>query len=234
MRKNNWVKGRGANIELSGDLDINKNYGKSVRIAGSIKTVRGTYETLGKLFRLQEGRVSFSGSETINPFLDITALYRVSGVQIYVNISGTVEKPVLKLTSNPEMTETNIISYIVFGAPSDQIGSSDRASIQGAAAGVAGGIAAAQLEKLLGSKFALDVISVGGGGTGGPQVQVGKYLTQDLYIAYERETSESLINSSIITQNKVLLEYTIFRNISINGDVGGENPGVDVFYNFNY
>lgn len=233
MRKNNWVKGRGANIELKGDLDINKRYGQDVRIAGTITTVRGTYETLGKLFRIQEGTVNFTGSENINPLLDITALYRVSSVQIYVNISGTAEKPVLKLTSDPDMTETDIISYIVFGAPSDQISSGDRASIQGVATGVAGGIAAAQLEKILGSKFSLDVISVGGG-THGPQVEVGKYLTQDLYIAYERDTTESLIDSTTITENRVLLEYTIFKNVTINGDVGGENPGVDVFYNFNY
>ncbi|HVY54959.1 MAG TPA: translocation/assembly module TamB domain-containing protein [Thermodesulfobacteriota bacterium] len=233
MRKNNWVKGRGANIELKGDLDINKKYGEDVRISGTITTVRGTYETLGKLFRIQEGTVNFTGSEKINPLLDITALYRVSSVQIYVNITGTPEKPVLKLTSDPDMTETDIISYIVFGAPSDQIGSRDRASIQGVATGVAGGIAAAQLEKLLGSKLSLDVVSVGGG-TNGPQLEVGKYLTQDLYIAYERETSESLIDSTTITQNKVLLEYTIFKNVTINGDVGGENPGVDVFHNFNY
>lgn len=233
MRKNNWVKGRGANIELSGDLDIKKAFGQPVRIAGTINTVRGTYETLGKLFRIKEGRVSFSGTENINPFLDITALYRVSSAQIFVNISGTADKPVLKLSSDPPMSETDIVSYIVFGAPSDRIGSSNRASIQGAAAGVAGGIAAAQLEKLLGSKFSLDVISVGGG-TSGPQVEVGKYLTQDLYIAYERATTQSLLDSTTITENRVLLEYTVFKNVTINGDVGGENPGIDVFYNFNY
>ena len=233
MRKNNWVKGRGANIELKGDLDIDKAFGHDVRIAGTINTVRGTYETLGKLFRIQEGNVSFSGTEKINPFLDVTALYRVSGVEIYVNISGTAEKPVLKLSSDPVMSETDMISYIVFGAPSDQIGSGDRASIQGVATGVAGGIAAAQLEKLLGSKLSLDVISVGGG-TGGAQVELGKYLTQDLYIGFERETTQSLFDSTTITENRVLLEYTIFKNVTINGDVGGENPGADVFYNFNY
>jgi translocation and assembly module TamB len=233
MRQNNWVKGRGANIELKGDLDINKSFGHDVRIAGTINTVRGTYETLGKLFRIEEGSVSFTGTEKINPLLDVTALYRVSSVQIYVNISGTAEKPVLKLSSDPPMSETDIVSYIVFGAPSDQIGSGNRASIQGVATGVAGGIAAAQLEKLLGSKLSLDVISVGGG-TEGPQVEVGKYLTQDLYIAYERETTQSLLNSTTITENRVLLEYTIFKNVTVNGDVGGENPGVDVFYNFNY
>ncbi|MGH7851372.1 MAG: translocation/assembly module TamB domain-containing protein, partial [Thermodesulfobacteriota bacterium] len=72
------------------------------------------------------------------------------------------------------------------------------------------------------------------GGTSGAQVELGKYLTQDLYIGFERETTQSLFDSTTVTENKVLLEYTIFKNVTINGDVGGENPGADVFYNFNY
>ncbi len=233
MRRNNWVRGRGANVELRGDLDINKAYGEDMRIVGNISTVRGTYENFGKLFRIVQGNVSFSGTPDINPFLDIRALYRVSGVEIYINISGTAKKPVVELTSDPPMSETDMVSYIVFGAPSDQIGSSDRASIQGVASGLAGGVAAAQLERMLGSRFKLDVVNIGTG-TGGPELEVGKYLTEDLYFAVERETTQSLTDSTTVTQTKVIVEYTIFKNVSINGDIGGENPGVDVFYNFNY
>ncbi|MGE3522241.1 MAG: translocation/assembly module TamB domain-containing protein, partial [Candidatus Dadabacteria bacterium] len=231
--RNNWVRGRGANVELRGDLDINKAYGEDMRIVGNISTVRGTYENFGKLFRIVQGNVSFSGTPDINPFLDIRALYRVSGVEIYINISGTAKKPVVELTSDPPMSETDMVSYIVFGAPSDQIGSSDRASIQGVASGLAGGVAAAQLERMLGSRFKLDVVNIGTG-TGGPELEVGKYLTEDLYFAVERETTQSLTDSTTVTQTKVIVEYTIFKNVSINGDIGGENPGVDVFYNFNY
>ena len=139
MRRNNWVRGRGANVELRGDLDIKKEFGQDMRIVGDITTIRGTYENFGKLFRIVQGNVSFSGTTEINPFLDIRALYRVSGVEIYVNISGTAKKPVVELTSDPPMSETDMVSYIVFGAPSDKIGTSDRASIQGVASGRRGG-----------------------------------------------------------------------------------------------
>ena len=73
-----------------------------------------------------------------------------------------------------------------------------------------------------------------GGGSEGPQIEVGKYLTQDLYIAYERGTTQSILDSTTITTNKVLVEYTVFKNVTIDADVGGENPGADLFYNFNY
>lgn len=101
------------------------------------------------------------------------------------------------------------------------------------ASGLAGGIAAAQLEKVLGDKFKLDVVSIGSGAQG-PELEVGKYLTEDLYFAIDRQTTQSLATSTMITQTKVIVEYTIFKNVSINGDIGGQNPGVDVFYNFNY
>jgi len=229
MTKNNWVRGRGANIELRGDLDIKKKYSQSVRIIGDINVVRGTYENFGKVFRIEEGNVSFSGGQEIDPFLDITALYRVSDVNVYINIGGRATSPEIKLTSDPAMSETDIVSYLIFGASSSDISSGERSAVQGLATGLAGGIAAAQLERLMGNAISLDVVSISG-----TNVEIGKYLTQDLYIAYERGTSESILDSTNIIYNKVLIEYQIFKNITIDADFGGENPGADLFYNFNF
>lgn len=229
MTKNNWVRGRGANIELRGNLDIRKELSENVRIVGDIRTVRGTYENFGKLFRIEQGNVSFSGGTEINPFLDIRALYRVSDINIYINIGGRAQSPEIKLTSNPAMTETDIVSYLLFGVSSSDIGSSERQSVQNVAAGVAGGIAAAKLEQLLGPAISLDVLTIDAN-----QLEVGKYLTQDLYIAFRRSESESIVDSTNITTNIVLVEYQIFKNITIDAEVGGENPGADLFYNFNY
>jgi len=229
MRNNNWVRGQGANIELRGDLDIKKNYHQSLRIIGNISVVRGTYENFGKVFRIEDGNVSFSGGQEIDPFLDITALYRVSNINVYINIGGRASEPEIKLTSDPAMSETDIVSYLVFGASSTDISSGERSAIGGVATGLAGGIAAAQLERLLGSAVSLDVVSIAG-----TNLEVGKYLTEDLYIAYERGTTDSIIDSTNIIYNKVIVEYQIFKNVTIDADVGGENPGADLFYNFNF
>jgi len=230
MKRNNWVKGQGANVELRGDLDIKKNYHAPIRIIGNIGVIRGTYENFGKVFRIEEGgNVSFSGGEEIDPFLDITALYRVSDVNVYINIGGRASAPKIELTSNPAMSETDIVSYLVFGASSTDISSGERSAIGGVASGLAGGIAAAQLERLLGSAVSLDVVSISG-----TNVEVGKYLTEDLYIAFERGTTDSIIDSNNITYNKVLVEYHLFNNVTLDADMGGENPGADLFYNFNF
>jgi translocation and assembly module TamB len=229
MRNNNWIRGQGANIELRGDLDIKKKYEQTVRIIGDISVIRGTYENFGKLFRIEEGNVSFSGGQEIDPFLDIIALHRVSDVNVYINIGGRASKPKIDLTSDPSMSETDIVSYLVFGASSSDIGSGERSAVEGVASGLAGGIAAAQLERMLGSTVSLDVVSISG-----TNVEIGKYLTEDLYIAYERGTSESILDSTNITYNKVLVEYHILKNVTIDADIGGENPGADLFYNINF
>ena len=85
----------------------------------------------------------------------------------------------------------------------------------------------------MGNVVSLDVVSIGGG-LDSPQIEVGKYLTQDLYVAYQRANTESIIESTNIVQNQVLVEYQIFKNITIDAVIGGENPGADLFYNFNF
>ena len=50
----------------------------------------------------------------------------------------------------------------------------------------------------------------------------------------ERGTTDSIIDSNNITYNKVLVEYHIYNNITLDAEVGGENPGADLFYNFNF
>ncbi|MCK5390915.1 MAG: translocation/assembly module TamB domain-containing protein, partial [Deltaproteobacteria bacterium] len=229
MRNNNWVRGQGANIELRGDLDIQKKYEQTVRIIGEISVIRGTYENFGKLFRIEEGNVSFSGGQEIDPFLDITALYKVADVNVYINIGGRASEPKIELTSDPSMSETDIVSYLVFGASSSDISSGERSAAGGIASGLAGGIAASQLQSMLGSAVSIDVVSISG-----TNVEIGKYLTEDLYIAYERGTSESILDSTNITYNKVLVEYHILKNVTIDAEIGGENPGADLFYNFNF
>ncbi|MGB2692467.1 MAG: translocation/assembly module TamB domain-containing protein, partial [Thermodesulfobacteriota bacterium] len=229
MIRNNWVRGQGANIELRGDLDIKKNYHQSLRIIGDINVIRGTYENFGKVFRIEEGNVSFSGGQEIDPFLDITALYRVSSNNIFINIGGRASKPKITLSSDPAMSETDIVSFLIFGASSSDISSGQRSAAGGIASGLAGGLAAAQLERLMGNAVSLDVVSISG-----TNVEVGKYLTEDLYIAYERGTTDSIIDSTNITYNKVIVEYQLFNNVTIDADVGGENPGADLFYNFNF
>ncbi len=233
VANNSWVKGQGANVELGGELIANKKYGEDVRLFGNIDAKRGTYESFGKLFKIEEGNINFTGRPKINPLLDIKALYNVASVNIYIQITGTAEKPTINLSSDPPKTENDIVSYLLFGTSSENIGTSQRNSIQSITSGIVGGIALNELEQLLGNKLALDIVSIGGGASG-PQIEVGKYVTDDLYIAYERGSVQTIYNSTDIIVDKMFVEYRIFEFLTLQSDVGGENSGADVFFNYNY
>lgn len=229
-----WVKGKGANIEFKGGLDIKKQRELDPAITGSLNVVRGSYKTFGKIFKVEEGKITFPGTTDYNPYLDIKALYRVSDVNIYVGIGGRAQNPEIKLSSEPFLTETNIISYLVFGKSSDKIGSGEKTQVDGLASSVAGGIASSELEKLLGDKFSLDELSIKGG-FGNTEVEAGKYITDKLYLSYQYGPSTtSPLSTTNESSSNVKAEYEINDSFSLESIIGSENQGVDVFYNYNF
>jgi len=242
---NSWIKGSGANIEVEGKLNVKKNYGEMYVVSGSIDVVRGEYHFMGKLFNIEGGTVSFRGKEVVNPFLDVRALYEVSSVQVYINITGTAEKPKIQLTSDPPLDENEIVSYLVFGTSTDNLSSDDRLAFQERAGQVLGTMAVGELREMLGEEFAIDVITIKGGETGfrDTHVEVGKYVTKDLYVGYERFSYERFyyeryffspgLPSSTVTANSAVIEYRLFDFLTVESEIG-EESGADLFFNFDY
>ncbi len=242
---NSWVKGSGASIEVEGKLTVKKNYGEMYVVGGNIDVVRGNYHFMGKLFNIESGTVSFRGKEVVDPFLDVTALYEVSSVQIFINVTGTAEKPKIQLSSDPPLDENEIVSYLVFGTSSENLSTDSRISFQEKAGEVLGTMAVGEIREMFGEEFALDVITIKGGQTGfkDTHVEVGKYLTQDLYVGYERFSYERFyyeryffspgLPSSTVTANRAVIEYRLFDFLTVESDIG-EESGADLFFNFDY
>ncbi|MFI5323332.1 MAG: translocation/assembly module TamB domain-containing protein [Thermodesulfobacteriota bacterium] len=247
--KDSWVKGAGANIganiEVEGKLRIKKDFKEPYVVIGNIDVVRGDYQFMGKLFKIENGTVSFGGKETIDPFLDLRATYEVSSVEIYINVTGTAEKPKIQLSSNPPLGENEIVSYLVFSTSPDQLGTDQRVQFQEKAGEVLGTMAVGELREAIGNDLAIDVMTIKGGQTGfrDTHVEIGKYLTEKLYIGYERLAYERYfyeryffspgIPSSTITANRAVIQYRLFDFLTLESEIG-EQAGADLFFNFDY
>lgn len=243
--KDSWVKGSGANIEVEGRLEINKKLKQPYIVTGNIDVVRGQYQFMGKLFVIQGGTVSFRGKKIINPFIDVRALYEISSIEVYINISGTAEKPKIQLSSDPPLDENEIVSYLVFGTSSESLGADDRVAFQEKAGEFLGAMAVDEIRDMFGDQFAVDVITIKGGQTGFGEtgIEVGKYVTEDLYVGYERYSYERFfyeryffspgVQSSIVTANRAIIEYRIFDFLTVESAIGDET-GADLFFNFDY
>lgn len=243
--RQSWIKGSGANIEVQGRLDVDKSYKEPYVITGNIDVVRGDYQFMGRLFNIESGTVSFRGKKIVDPFLDLRATYEVSSVEVYINVSGTAEKPKIQLTSDPPLDENDIVSYLVFGTSSEKLGTDERVQFQEKAGEVLGTMAVGELRQAIGDDLAIDVMTIKGSQTGfkDTHLEIGKYLTENFYIGYERFSYERFfyeryflspgLLSSTATANRAVIEYRVFDFLTLESEIGDET-GADVFFNFDY
>jgi translocation and assembly module TamB len=134
------------------DRDISRVESDSVyRLAleGALSANRGTYRlNLGvvqRTFQVEQGNVAFFGEADLNPTLDIYALYAVPraqtddasrDVRVRVHIYGTLAQPQIQLTNADEtipMSDSDLLSYLVTGAPSFELSAAGMQNLQTAA-----------------------------------------------------------------------------------------------------
>lgn len=230
IQKDTWLKGQGVNAEITGNLELQKPSEKPFRLFGSLAAVRGTYKFQGRVFRITAGTVSFTGLPEPNPELDIEAKTEVRRVAILLNISGRADNLRLSLRSDPDMQQSDILSYLVFGRPSSELRWQQSASVENAALGMTGNLAAAEFERIFEDALHLDMLTFEFSDEDFAQstVTVGKYVTRDIFVSYRR---------GIATQGfgQVEVQYQISRNFTLQTQLGEEKTsGVDLIWELDF
>lgn len=120
-----WLRSTDANIKLSGGATVNK-LGRNYRVDGTLTAERGQYVLkmgITRNFDVERGSVRFLGTPDLNAELDLTARHQVKPTDgtrefaMQARITGTLLVPKLTLmnSDNPSMTETDMVSYLMFG-----------------------------------------------------------------------------------------------------------------------
>lgn len=107
-----------ARLTLRGELRV---VGSSAQpgVVGRIEMLPGGELTLGvNRYELEKGVVSFSNPERIDPFLDVLARTVVESIEVNVTLQGTLDHLASSFSSNPPLTEMDILSLLALGAPS--------------------------------------------------------------------------------------------------------------------
>ena len=226
-----WIKTKEANFNTRGKLRLKKKPGADLNMQGNIVSSEGYYTVFGKLFDIEDATLNFTGASD-NPALNVKAYYDAGDVDVHVAVTGNLREPDLSLSSNPDLEEIDIISYIVFGASSNRLQTQQRAFVGKFATAVAAG----GISELLSSEIGLDLLSIQEGERGfeDSTFKVGSYVTRDIFVGYERSPSQTPIDQTAQMRNKLNLEWKLNRRFSVESQMGGENPGVDFFYNFNF
>jgi translocation and assembly module TamB len=208
------IRGQGLDAGLRGELRLSAPQGR-LRVDGSVRTVDGSYRAYRQRLDIERGVLTFNGPID-NPQLDIQAVRPNLDVRVGVAVTGTVLVPRIRLFSEPEMADAEKLSWLLRGRASDGPGTGDTALLQAAAMALISGDEPSALDQFF-NLFGLDDLSVRQSDDvgGGAIVSVGKQLSRNWYVGYERGLNATTGNWQLI--------YRIAQRFTIRAQSGEQN-----------
>lgn len=161
-------------------------------VVGSVRSVRGQFDLLSKRFTLRPSAISFNGGPVSNPLLDVTLRYEVPEITADVRVSGTVRRMKLELSSTPSLPQEEIISRIMFGRGSSELGRFESLRLAAAVARLAGfGSGGFGVLDLGRSLLGVDVLRINSStdktsGDEESSLEVGKFIGEKIYLGVEQ------------------------------------------------
>jgi translocation and assembly module TamB len=161
MGEDVWLRSNEANIQLTGTAIVNK-VRDSYFLSGTLQAPRGTYRlAIGPVTRefvVTQGTVRYFGTPDLDAELDISARHVVHpipgaspdnrDITVIARIRGTLLVPRLTLeTEQGDRSQTELISYLMFGRPTFELGSGEGPFVRSAAASLLAASAAGELER---------------------------------------------------------------------------------------
>jgi autotransporter translocation and assembly factor TamB len=217
LDRNNWIRKRSnptLAVELDGKLDIELKPRNPIRIVGTLRPVAGRSYVgqFGRQFEVTSGEIILTGNlEEIE--LGVDSEYRVrstsgSGlteVTLMMRVEGRMGRYAFRLTSDPPMSEPEILQYLATGRASTGAlaRTSDNYNMGSAAAleqvvGVAG--------SLTEGKLPFDVFQIRQDGARGVIIVAGNYVTPKSYLGVRQPI---ILDAS--SQNTYYKEQTQFE-----------------------
>ncbi|MGB9720037.1 MAG: translocation/assembly module TamB domain-containing protein [bacterium] len=108
-----------ASVNVDADVQV-RGFLSRINVYGTVKSSSpGTIKYLGRKFDITNALIQLDNPYQINPVLNLEAIHSIStrdgDYEITMNLSGTIEKWYLKLSSNPPVPEQDIVSLLLVG-----------------------------------------------------------------------------------------------------------------------
>ncbi|WP_075291579.1 translocation/assembly module TamB domain-containing protein [Pararhizobium arenae] len=219
---NLFVRGRGIDAELDGDLTI-RGTASQPAVAGGFEMRRGRLEILGKRLTFTEGTITFGGD--LIPALDLVATSSAGSTTITVNVVGLANNPTVTFSSSPALPQDEILAQLIFNRSLSNLSAFQIAQLASAVAELAGGGSNSLLGGLR-NKLGVDDLDVSTDSSGGAQVTAGKYLNDRTYL--------ELQSGSEAGGGKAIINLDVGRGVKLRGEAGANGTGGGIFYEKEY
>ena len=242
-----FFSGAGLESRLEGSVRIVAQGRDLPRASGSIQTAGGRFDAYGQKLAIERGVINFQGLPD-NPALNVRALRKGLAVEAGVEVTGTAKRPLVRLVSDPEVSDAEKLSWLVLGRDSSELGGGDAGLLLSAAGSILGGNSGGVLQRLK-QGFGVDELGVRSGqlGASGERaatsrvvtspsassdtaassqiVSVGKRLSSNMVLSYEQALGK--------TESLVKLTVSLSRRLSLVGRAGSDNA-LDLLYTWSF
>ena len=211
--------GFGLRADLAGQLALRSEPSRAMEGRGVVNITSGRFQAYGQNLEIQNGRLLFDGPLD-DPTLNVEAIRRVDSVTVGVRVRGSGRNPQASIFSEPAMSETDALSYLVIGRPLAQASNAEGANLRNSA--VALGLKQAmpitdQFSEAVGlDELGLDPENVDTGA-----VMAGKQINSDLYVRYSYGLFSRL--------GALLLRYRLNSSLSLEAR-SSEDQSLDLIY----
>ncbi|MDH0867488.1 translocation/assembly module TamB domain-containing protein [Mitsuaria sp. GD03876] len=223
------LKGYGIDTKLRGVLHLAQDGQPRPQMTGEVRSEGGTFNAYGQKLVVERGVFSFVGPLD-NPRLDVLAIrsgMENDNVRVGVTVTGTAGSPRIRLYSEPDMSETNKLSWLVLGRAPENLGRTDTALMQRAAMALISGDGESASDKLI-HNIGLDELSFSGEGDDarGTVVRLGKQVSRNVFVAYERG-----LNATTGTWQ---LMYKVAQRFTLRAQANDVQQGLDVIWQWKW
>ncbi|MCX6073775.1 MAG: translocation/assembly module TamB domain-containing protein [Campylobacterales bacterium] len=207
-------------MQLNPDITLWKDPLGAIEILGMVTIPTGSATNNAKHFDIRHSEIYFDGTLPFNPYLNLTIEHEVDYRKIFIYVTHTLESPIFLFTSDPVMSQNDIMSYLLFGAPASASMSNEK-SAPTVRADATNFMLGAGLKGLIGgvTKIQLDTMNILTTKEGGMGFEVGTRLNKDLRILYKNDSVSS-----------VLVQYTLNRWLRIDADIHDLGQGINAIY----
>jgi len=192
-------------VEGSADLHLQGTVAEPV-LVGRTNVTGGELFFKGKRFQMQDATIVFANPVHTEPVVNLTATTTINHFNLTVNLVGPFDKLRTTYTSDPPLSQVDVINLLITGHTTAQ---SSSVSPQSVVASQLSGQVSSQLEKLTGiSSLTIDPQIGGNQGNAGSQVAIQQRVTKDLFFTFATDVTN--------TQGEVVqVEYQVTPKYSL-------------------
>lgn len=202
-------------VDITPDIKIWKESQKEVEMLGRAIINKGLYTQSDKEFYIRPGEVLFGG-RILNPYLNIKAQHTDAPYVIDIDVTGTLDSPIINFSSNPYLSQSDILSMLLFSATTESLFEGSTSS-SNQAISMLGNTFAKEIVKNFG--LTLDKLVLSTTQEGRLGIEIGKKISNKITVIYTNDIVQS-----------IKVKYQHSDNFETDLMISPESSGIDFLY----